>query len=85
MVMCNGHPKVPYEVPDCSVHRAETALTSLLNFLERQMSWQADTSRDCRSVSMAVVRVIVSGRGVRLGSDYIFPEMTPVAITYLWQ
>ncbi len=34
---------------------------------------------------MAVVRVIVSGRGVRLGSDYIFPEMTPVAIAYLWQ
>ncbi|KAL0049104.1 hypothetical protein WJX82_006554 [Trebouxia sp. C0006] len=38
-----------------------------------------------RSVPMAVVRVIVSGRGVRLGSDYIFPEMTPVAIAYLWQ
>ncbi len=34
---------------------------------------------------MAVVRVIVSGRGVRLGADYIFPEITPVAIAYLWK
>ncbi len=83
--MSTCHPNVPYEVPDRRVHRAENALTSLLSFLELQMSWQADKSRDCRSVPMAVVRVIVSGRGVRLGSDYIFPEMTPVAIAYLWQ
>lgn len=83
--MWTCHPNVPYEIPDCSVNTAETALTSLLSFLERQMSWQANEGRDCRSVPMAVVRVIVSGRGVRLGSNYIFPEMTPVAIAYLWQ
>ena len=83
--MCICHPNVPYEVPDCSVHRTETALTSLLIFFEHQMLWQANESRDCRSVPTAVVRVIVSGRGVRLGSDYIFPEITPVAIAYLWK
>lgn len=83
--MCTYHSSVSYVVPDCSVHRAENALTSLLRSLERQMLWQANESRDCRSVPMAVVRVIVSGCGVRLGSDYIFPDMTPVAIAYLWQ
>jgi hypothetical protein len=83
--MCTFHPNVSHEVPDCSVHRAQNAFMSLLNLLEQQMSWQPDESRDCRSVPMAVVRVIVSGRGVQLGSDYIFPKMTPVAIAYLWQ
>ena len=39
----------------------------------------------CRSETLGVLRVLVSGVGVRVGKQYIFPEITPVALAYWWQ
>lgn len=38
-----------------------------------------------RDTVLAILRVTVSGVGLRLGNQYIFPEMTPIAVAYLWQ
>lgn len=40
---------------------------------------------ECRDSVLGILRVVVSGVGMRLGNQYIFPEITPIAIDYLWQ
>ena len=39
----------------------------------------------CREMVLGILRVVVSGVGIRLGNQYVFPEMIPVAVAYLWQ
>ncbi|KAL3144053.1 hypothetical protein ABBQ32_003853 [Trebouxia sp. C0010 RCD-2024] len=83
------------------IHQSNPGHASLVSFVDRHtkfslgrkavsnhgfvVAMNVEEILQSAGVEAIVARVTVSGVGVRLGNHNIFPEMTPIAIAYLWQ